>query len=177
MNALPIREAGDPILNTPSQILEIKNIVSPEIQLLIQQMIETMKAKGGVGIAAPQVGIDKRIFVYGFESSARYPKEPPIPITVFINPVIKNKSVEQNKLFEGCLSLRGLRGEVLRANSLDIEGYNEQGEWVKKHAQGFEARIIQHEMDHLDGILIIERVQDFNSFGFIDILQKNKRKY
>lgn len=168
-----ILQAGNPILRQKSQPVASYDITSTAVKDLISTLIEVMHQNQGVGIAAPQIGINQRIFIYGFTNNPRYPDQAPIPLTVMINPAVIKCSSEQELAFEGCLSLGTLRGEVQRASNLTVAYYNEDGQHCEKTVSGFEARIIQHEMDHLNGILIIERMPNFNNFGFAEELIKN----
>jgi peptide deformylase len=130
-----------------------------------------MKQEGGVGIAAPQIGVNKRMVIFGFESSARYPNEKPVPFTVLINPVIEYLSDETADGWEGCLSVPGLRGLVPRFRHIRYSGFDLEGNAFTREADGFHARIVQHECDHLDGILFPQRIKDMRFFGFEDELK------
>lgn len=174
MSVLTICRAGDPILRQNSQVVPENEIKTAEMQTLIKDMIETMHHTQGVGLAAPQVGVSQRIFVYGFEQNARYPKEKAVPLTIWINPEIIHHSKETQEGYEGCLSVAGLRGEVPRFQSLEIVGFNQLGEKLHRIIKGFEARIFQHEMDHLNGYFFIERISNFDHFGFTEVLSENK---
>ena len=173
MSILPVTQAGNPILVQTAQAVPTDAIQSNEIKAIISNMIDTMKKYNGVGIAAPQIDINLRIIVYGFAQNPRYPGEGPVPLTVLINPEIVYQSQEQMLGFEGCLSLGTLRGEVPRATSLQINALDREAKTISKTAHGFEARILQHEIDHLNGILIVERMQNFKQFGFTEELKKH----
>lgn len=174
MTKYAIKRAGEPILRTPVQPVAIDTIPSDAFQQLIKDMFKIMKEYNGVGLAAPQIGLNQSVLVYGFESNLRYPNEKPVPQTVLINPTVLNMSDEKQVGFEGCLSLDSLRGEVPRATSIEISAYDAKGQSYIKKATGFEARIIQHELDHLNGHLIIDRMPDFKHFGFTEVLLENK---
>lgn len=166
-----IVRAGDPILKNKANEVSVKDIPSEKIQSIIHDLIDTMKQHNGAGLAAPQVGIGLQILVYGFDSNPRYPGEGPIPLTTLINPKIIKYSDEQLIGFEGCLSLDTLRGEVKRAETIELSAYNEKGGHITRIISGFEARVIQHEVDHLMGTLIIERMPNFDKFGFTEELK------
>lgn len=138
---------------------------------LIQNMKDTMQQKGGVGIAAPQIACNKRIILFGFEKSERYPNEKPVPFTILINPEIEILTNEMVDGWEGCLSVPGLRGLVPRYTKIKYSGYNEQGVEFNCIAEGFHARIVQHEVDHLDGVLFPQRIKDLHYFGFEEVLK------
>ncbi|MDP3703078.1 MAG: peptide deformylase, partial [Candidatus Omnitrophota bacterium] len=140
-----------------------ETITSPEIQRLIDDMIETMREYDGVGIAAPQVHASKQLAVIEVNENRRYPGEGPIPLTILINPKILNASKKQLADWEGCLSVNEFRGKVPRAASVEVEAYNRKGEKVRFQAQGFFARIIQHECDHLAGKVFLDRMPDLQS--------------
>lgn len=159
------------ISSVPLENFEHQGGSYPGLTDLLQDMLDTMKEKGGVGIAAPQIGCNKRVIMFGFEKSQRYPKEKPVPFTILINPVLKILSTDMNDGWEGCLSVPGLRGLVSRYNKIAYCGFDPQGKRIEGIAQGFHARIIQHECDHLDGILFPQRLQDLRFFGFEDELQ------
>ncbi len=148
---------GNPILNTVAE--PITNFGSPELQQLIAQMFAIMKEKNGAGLAAPQIGVSKRVFVYGFDFNPRYPDAPAVPKTAVINPEIIWLSEETVDLEEGCLSVPHKRGLVTRAKSLTYTCMDQQGKRIEKTVHDFEARIVQHEIDHLNGVLISARVK------------------
>lgn len=137
---------------------------------LIQDMKDTMEERGGVGIAAPQIGRNLRVIMFGFEKNARYPDEKPVPFTILINPEITMVSAEVVEGWEGCLSVPGLRGKVPRHTKIRYTGFDPQGIKIEREVDGFHARAVQHECDHLDGILFPHRIVDMKNFGFEDIL-------
>lgn len=141
---------------------------TPYLRALIQDMQETMKTKGGIGIAAPQIGVNLRIVMFGFEKSERYPNEAPIPFTTLVNPVIEVLSDAMSDGWEGCLSVPGLRGLVPRYLNIQYHGFDIEGKVISRIANNFHARVVQHECDHLDGILFPQRIQDMRYFGFED---------
>ena len=158
MAILKVARLGHPVLRTPAEAVPKDHIASPATQQFIDDMIETMREYEGVGLAAPQVHVSKQIAVIEVTANRRYPGEGPIPLTVLINPKISNMSKKQLVEWEGCLSVNEFRGQVPRAESLDVEAYNRKGEKVKFRAHGFFARVIQHECDHLAGKVFLDRM-------------------
>lgn len=144
---------------------------SPELIALLADMRETMDQLDGVGLAAPQIGVALRVVIFGFEANARYPEAAPVPYSVLINPELTPITDELEGGWEGCLSLPGLRGLVPRWKHLRYAGWNAQGQRFEREVEGFHARVVQHECDHLDGILYPMRIKDFSRFGFTDVLQ------
>ena len=161
---------GNQQLATPSEAVIDLDKSLPEVLAIIQDMKDTMLERGGVGIAAPQIGCNKRIIMFGFEISYRYPNAKPVPFTVLINPTFTSLSDEMVDGWEGCLSVPGLRGLVPRYNRIEYSGYDPEGNYVTQVAEGFHARVVQHEYDHLDGILFPQRIRDLRYFGFEDEL-------
>ena len=158
MAILKVARLGHPAIRTPCQAVAKEAITSPAMQQFIDDMVETMREYDGVGLAAPQVHVSKQVAVIEVTGNRRYPGEGPIPLTVLINPKILNASSKQQVDWEGCLSVNELRGQVPRAHSLEVEAYNRKGEKVKLQAQGFFARVIQHECDHLAGKVFLDRM-------------------
>ncbi|MCX7172535.1 MAG: peptide deformylase [Proteobacteria bacterium] len=144
---------------------------TPELHALLSDMLDTMKELDGAGLAAPQIGVSLRVVIFGFEANARYPEAAPVPYTVLINPQLTPLSDEETEAWEGCLSVPGLRGIVPRWSRLHYSGYDAFGRRFEHEVDGFHARVVQHECDHLDGILYPMRVRDFSRFGFTDVLQ------
>ncbi len=159
---------GDPRLLERAQ--PVQEFATPDLHALIADMKETMAAENGAGLAAPQVGVPLRVVIFGYEQNPRYPDAPPVPETVLINPVIKALGDETADGWEGCLSVPGLRGLVPRLISIRYSGYDQNGQPVRREAEGFHARVVQHECDHLDGILYPRRIRDMTSFGYIEAL-------
>lgn len=149
---------------------EVDRFDTPELHALIADMEDTMHAMDGGGLAAPQIGVGLRVVVFGFDSNPRYPEAGSVPYTVLINPVLTPLSDEVEDDWEGCLSVPGLRGVVPRWKQLRYEGYDPSGGYIVREVDGFHARVVQHETDHLDGILYPMRVRDMRRFGFTDIL-------
>lgn len=159
---------GDPRLLRVARAVEAFG--TPDLLQLIEDMQETMGHLNGAGLAAPQIGVDLRVVIFGFESNPRYPQAEPVPYTVLINPELTVLSSEMEEGWEGCLSVPGLRGIVPRHSRLRYAGFTVQGERLEREAAGFHARVVQHECDHLDGILYPMRIRDFTRFGFADVL-------
>lgn len=143
---------------------------TPELRELIADMFDTMRAAGGVGLAAPQIGVDLQLVIFGFERSERYPDAPAVPFTILLNPVITPLSADEEEGWEGCLSVPGLRGSVPRWTSIRYQGVDPDGEVIDRVADGFHARVVQHECDHLIGRLYPSRIRDFGKFGFTEVL-------
>jgi peptide deformylase len=142
-----------------------------ELHLLITDLLDTMRAASGAGLAAPQIGVDLQVVIFGTgERTPRYPDAPPIPRTVLINPVITPIGVEEALDWEGCLSVPGLRAEVPRWSQIRYTGFDQFGDAIDRTVDGFHARVVQHECDHLIGKLYPMRVRDFTKFGFTEVL-------
>lgn len=163
-----ILRMGDPRLLRCAR--PVSEFGTAELAALIDDLRDTMADAGGVGIAAPQIGVDLRVVIFGFQHSERYPGAPPVPETVLINPILEPLGAETEEGWEGCLSVPGLRGVVPRYRRLRYQGRDEQGGRIDRTVEGFHARVVQHECDHLDGVLYPMRVQDFSRFGFADAL-------
>lgn len=144
-----------------------------ELHELVADMKETMIANDGAGLAAPQIGVDLRVVMFGFEANPRYPEAGAIPFTVLINPTLVPLDDTMEEGWEGCLSVPGLRGLVPRYTRLRYTGVDENGAAIDRSVEGFHARVVQHECDHLDGILYPERMRDMRKFGFTDVLFKD----
>jgi peptide deformylase len=163
-----ILRMGDPrLLRQAEPVIEFG---TPELQALIEDMFDTMREANGAGLAAPQLGVNLQLVIFGFKQNARYPDAPEVPETVLLNPVLTPLSEETEEGWEGCLSVPGLRGVVPRWTRLRYDGVDQHGNPISREADGFHARVVQHECDHLAGILYPMRVKDFSRFGFIDIL-------
>ena len=143
---------------------------TPDLLALIADMFDTMHAAGGVGLAAPQIGESVRVVVFGFEQNERYPDAPAVPRTILLNPVLTPLGSEEEEGWEGCLSVPGLRGLVPRSRRLRYQGFDSQGARIDRTVEGFHARVVQHEVDHLEGILYPMRIRDMSRFGFQDVL-------
>lgn len=159
---------GDPRLLRVAQ--PVARFDTPELHALIADMFDTMHAAQGAGLAAPQIGVDLQLVIYGFKRNERYPDAPPVPETVLINPQITPLSPLEEDGWEGCLSVPGLRGVVPRWARIRYTGFDPQGQVIDREADGFHARVVQHECDHLIGKLYPMRVRDFTRFGFTSVL-------
>jgi len=159
---------GDPRLLRVAQPVE--RFRSYELHALIEDMFDTMHAANGAGLAAPQIGEDLQLVIFGFERNQRYPDAPPVPQTVLINPVIEPLGDERVDGWEGCLSVPGLRGVVSRFARIRYRGFDPQGRLIEREADGFHARVVQHECDHLIGRLYPTRMSDLTRFGYTSVL-------
>ncbi len=164
----PILRMGDPLLLRVAQ--PVRDYDDPALRLLIVDMHETMIAANGVGLAAPQIGVELRVMVFGVAKNPRYPNEPPVPMTTLINPHVDILTDETEEGWEGCLSIPAMRGSVPRATHIRYRGIGEDGRELVREARGFHARVVQHELDHLNGVLYPQRIVDMKKFGFIDAL-------
>lgn len=163
-----ILKMGDPLLL--QRAVEVKRFGTPELQELLADMFDTMHAAGGVGLAAPQIGESLRVVVFGFEQNERYPEAPAVPRTILLNPVLTPLGNDEEEGWEGCLSVPGLRGLVPRYRRLRYRGFDPQGAPIDRTVDGFHARVVQHEVDHLEGILYPMRIRDMSRFGFQEVL-------
>ena len=168
MTVQTILRMGDPRLLQPA--LPVTAFATGELQALIKDMQDTMQAAGGVGLAAVQIGVGLQVVIFGFESSARYPDADTVPETILINPLITPLDEETEDGWEGCLSVPGLRGLVPRSRHIRYQGCDEKGQPIDRTVSGFHARVVQHECDHLQGVLYPMRIRDLSRFGFTDVL-------
>ncbi|MBS1130479.1 MAG: Formylmethionine deformylase [Proteobacteria bacterium] len=168
MAARPILRMGEPLLFEVAKA--VTEFGTAELRALIEDMFDSMQAAGGVGLAAPQIGIGLQMVIFGFEKSERYPDAEAVPLTVLINPLITPVGDEEELGWEGCLSVPGLRGEVPRHTRIRYQGFDPEGAPIDRTVEGFHARVVQHECDHLIGRLYPSRIRDFSRFGFTDIL-------
>jgi len=148
----------------------VEKFDTPELKALIQDMHDTMEAEDGAGLAAPQIGVGLQVVIFGVEKNARYPDAEVVPYTVLINPIVKPLTKETEEDWEGCLSVPGMRGMVPRFSKIDYQGYDQYGNSINRNADGFHARVVQHECDHLQGILYPMRITNFRTFGFTEVL-------
>jgi peptide deformylase len=170
---LKISRLGHPILRQPALAVEHREITSPAFQQFVDDMIETMRESDGVGLAAPQVYSHRRVAIVEVKGPhPRYPDQPAIPLTVLINPEIVSASAEKEQDWEGCLSIPDLRGQVPRHQSLQVKALDREGKSIEFAASGFFARVIQHELDHLDGIMFLDRMTDFKTLTHLREFQK-----
>ncbi len=168
MSAHTILKMGDPRLLRKAQ--PVTQFDTPELHALIADMFDSMYAAGGVGLAAPQIGVDLQLVIFGFKKSERYPEAPPVPETILINPVLTPISDVKEDGWEGCLSVPGMRGVVPRFTQLRYQGFDQFGNPIDRTVDDFHARVVQHECDHLEGILYPMRITDFAKFGFTEVL-------
>jgi peptide deformylase len=159
---------GDPQLLEASAPVE--QFETPELRALVADMIDTMRELNGAGLAAPQIGVQLRVVIFGFDANPRYPEADAVPFTVLINPKLTPIGEEMDDDWEGCLSVPGLRGLVPRFTELRYEGRDAAGNTIDRVVRDFHARVVQHEVDHLDGILYPQRIRDFSQFGFVEEL-------
>jgi peptide deformylase len=148
----------------------VLNFGGPELAALVADMKDTMQAANGAGLAAPQIGVDLQLVIFGFERNQRYPDAEPVPYTVLCNPRIEPLGPEEEDDWEGCLSVPGLRGKVPRFSRIRYTGVGPDGRLIDREASGFHARVVQHECDHLIGRLYPTRMRDFTQFGFTSVL-------
>jgi peptide deformylase len=153
-------QTSEPVLGFPSE----------ELDSLLEDMLDTMTALDGAGLAAPQIGVLKRVVIFGLQTNPRYPDVEPIPTTVLVNPTVQFTSSDVESGWEGCLSVPGLRGKVDRFRRIRYTGFDQYGHTIDRVAEGFHARVVQHECDHLDGILYPMRIRDLRDFGYEDVL-------
>jgi len=164
-----ILKMGDPRLLRVAQ--PVAQFDTDEIHLLVSDMFETMRAVNGAGLAAPQIGVDLQLVIFGTDApNPRYPDAPLVPRTVLLNPAITPIGGDEEEDWEGCLSVPGLRGVVPRWSKIRYMGFDQYGDPIDRTAEGFHARVVQHECDHLIGKLYPMRVRDFSKFGYTDVL-------
>jgi len=168
MTVREILKMGDPRLLRIAKPVE--QFDTPEMRELIADMFDTMKHANGAGLAAPQIGVDLQLVIYGYDSNVRYPDAPPVPRTVLINPAITPLGDVEVDGWEGCLSVPGLRGVVPRWERIRYTGVDEHGKPIDREADGFHARVVQHECDHLIGRLYPTRMRDLTQFGYTSVL-------
>jgi peptide deformylase len=159
---------GDPLLLRRS--VELTGFDTPGLHALVADMQDTMHAARGAGLAAPQIGVAERVVIFGFDRNDRYPDAPAVPFTILVNPVLTPLGEDEELGWEGCLSVPGMRGLVPRCSRLRYTGFDPHGRAIDRTVDGFHARVVQHEVDHLDGILYPMRMRDLSQFGFQDVL-------
>lgn len=164
----PVLKMGDPRLFQRSAA--VAEFDTPQLHALLADMHDTMEALSGAGLAAPQIGELVRVVIFGVKQSPRYPDAEEVPYTVLINPVLQPLGEERDQAWEGCLSVPGMRGVVPRYTHLLYRGFDAFGAPIERRVSGFHARVVQHECDHLDGILYPMRIEDMRLFGFSDTL-------
>jgi len=159
---------GDPRLLQPAR--DVERFGTRELAELLADMRDTMHARDGAGLAAPQIGVPLRVVIFGLALNPRYPDAEPVPYTELVNPVLTPLTGDLEDGWEGCLSVPGFRGLVPRYTRLRYEGFDPAGKRIVRDVDGFHARVVQHECDHLDGILYPMRIRDLRDFGFTDVL-------
>jgi peptide deformylase len=164
----PVIRMGDPLLL--EKAAPIKRFGTRQLLELIEDMKDTMTSLEGAGLAAPQIGVSKRLVIFGFDENRRYPEADAVPFTILINPKLTPIGSEMEEDWEGCLSVPGMRGLVPRYVRLRYQGFDEKGQGIDRTVEGFHARVVQHEVDHLDGILYPQRIRDMTQFGFVEEL-------
>ncbi len=168
MTVREILKMGDPRLLRVAQ--PVQAFDTPELHALVADLFDTMEAANGAGLAAPQIGVDLQLVIFGFTNNERYPDAPPVPRTVLINPVITPLDDQMAEGWEGCLSVPGLRGVVPRHSRIRYTGFDPLGLPIEREAEGFHARVVQHECDHLIGRLYPTRMSDLTKFGYTSVL-------
>ncbi|HUD33725.1 MAG TPA: peptide deformylase [Variovorax sp.] len=169
MTVRDILKMGDPRLLRVAQPVEAFD--TDALHRLVADMFDTMRAVNGAGLAAPQIGVDLQVVIFGTDApNPRYPEAPVVPRTVLVNPVITPVGDEEEEGWEGCLSVPGLRGVVPRSSRIHYAGFDPYGDPIERTVSGFHARVVQHEVDHLLGMLYPMRIRDFTRFGFTDVL-------
>jgi len=172
MSILKVARLGHPVLRKTTDKVDIEKISSKEIQRLIDDMIDTMREYEGIGLAAPQVHQSLQISAIESEKNPRYPGAPDIPLNILINPEIARMSEETVEGWESCLSIDDLRGKVSRSTEVDVLAYNREGEKIILDASGVLAVVLQHEIDHLNGMVYLDRMKDFTTLSHMNEFQK-----
>jgi peptide deformylase len=175
MSVRPITAVGDPVLRRRADDVDPAELASPETQRLIDDLIETRRAAGGAGLAAPQIGVSKRVAVVEVDEHTRYAYKPPIPLTVIVNPRIEPLSGEKLVINEGCLSVPDLRGDLERYREVRVHHLDREGRPVEMVAKGLTAGTFQHEVDHLDGVLFLDRVTDTTTFATWEQFERHQQ--
>ncbi|MFO1206692.1 MAG: peptide deformylase [Burkholderiales bacterium] len=164
----PVLKMGDPRLLVPAE--PVREFGTPALAALLQDMHDTMEALDGAGLAAPQIGVGLQVVIFGVKRNPRYPQAEEVPYTVLVNPELLPIQQEMEDGWEGCLSVPGMRGLVPRYVELRYRGFDEDGTPIDRTVSGFHARVVQHEVDHLHGILYPMRIRDLRNFGFSEVL-------
>lgn len=164
MTVRSVLKMGDSRLLQRSE--PVRSVPSEALNELVRDMFDTMAALNGAGLAAPQIGVLQRVVIFGIESNPRYPEAEPVPTTVLINPIVEPLTEELEHGWEGCLSVPGMRGLVPRPPRIRYSGVDQHGTPIEREATGFHARVVQHEVDHIDGVLYPMRIEDMRHFGF-----------
>ncbi len=174
MAILKVARLGHPVLRRIAEPVSPEAIRSPDIQRLIDDMLETMDEYDGAGLAAPQVHVPRRIVIYGVQENPRYPDAESVPLTVLVNPEVTPATTEMDEDWEGCLSVPDLRGQVPRYTRVRVEAYDRDGMPVRFAAEGFHARVVQHECDHLDGTVYLDRMRSMATLTFLPEFQRHQ---
>jgi peptide deformylase len=172
MAVLKVARLGHPVLRRIAELVSPEAIRAPEIQQLIDDMLETMDDHDGAGLAAPQVHVSRRVVVYGVEANPRYPDAEEVPLTVLVNPVVTPVGDTQEEDWEGCLSVPDMRGMVPRFTGVRVEASDRHGKPLRFTAEGFHARVVQHECDHLDGRVYLDRMRSMATLTFLPEFQR-----
>jgi peptide deformylase len=167
MAVRPVLKMGEPLLR---QVALPVSRFDAQLAALVADMDDTMRHLSGAGIAAPQIGVGARVVIFELQDNPRYPHISPVPYTVLVNPTLTALTQEESEGWEGCLSVPGMRGLVPRITRVRYQGFDLNGAPIDRTVEGFHARVVQHEVDHLDGILFPQRVRDLRHFGFEDAL-------
>jgi peptide deformylase len=173
MAVLKVARLGHPILRQIAEPVSPEAIRAPEIQRLIDDMLETMAEYDGAGLAAPQVHVSRRVVIYGVEANPRYPEAPAVPLTILVNPRITPLGSEQDEDWEGCLSVPDLRGMVPRFTRVKVEALGRDGQPLRFTAEDFHARVVQHECDHLDGKVYLDRMRSMETLSFLPEFERH----
>lgn len=168
MTVRRVLRMGDPLLYKKAE--PVAKFNTPELDSLVADMFDTMAELNGAGLAAPQIGVSQRVVIFGVDANPRYPEVEPVPTTVLVNPVLTPIGNELEDGWEGCLSVPGLRGLVSRHRDLRYTGFDQHGNPIDRTVTGFHARVVQHECDHLDGILYPMRLRDIRLLGYEEAL-------
>jgi peptide deformylase len=168
MAVRPVLRMGEPLLLQRAR--EVERFGTPELDALLIDMLDTMEALDGAGLAAPQIGVSLRVVIFGVKRNPRYPDAEEVPYTVLINPLIRPLDTEMEEGWEGCLSVPGMRGLVPRQRRINYRGRDQYGNSIDRDVADFHARVVQHECDHLDGVLYPMRITDLRKFGFTEVL-------
>jgi peptide deformylase len=172
MAILRVARLGHPVLRKIAEPVSPEAIRSPDVQRLIDDMLETMDEYDGAGLAAPQVHVSRRVVIYGVHQNPRYPDAEDVPLTVLVNPKITPATTDTDEDWEGCLSVPDLRGQVPRFTRVKVEASDRDGKPLRFTADGFHARVIQHECDHLDGIVYLDRMRSLATLSFLPEFHK-----
>jgi peptide deformylase len=168
MSIKPVLRMGDPGLLETAR--KVEAFGTAELEALIRDMHDTMEALNGAGLAAPQIGVGLQVVIFGVKRNPRYPDAEEVPYTVLVNPQLTPLAKTMEQGWEGCLSVPGMRGMVPRFAKVRYQGLDQYGKFIDRSVEGFHARVVQHECDHLEGILYPMRITDFRTFGFTDVL-------